>query len=450
MPRAGRPSTNADAGRTRRVRAARHRRLPPPRPRGRRSAPGASSRARLRAWHLPLTRTPPPARPRSSTSGCWPSWPRRSPWPRRRRGWRGCRRRSPGSSGPACASSAATSAGPPTRRRPGCAPCTLSDRAARRRARRHGAVGPGRRRPPVARGAALGRVGRGHEGRARRRRGERRARLRARPAEGGHRGRGRAAGRRRGRLGVPRRRDRAALPRRGALRALAARSRAGRPRGAPARPGWRPRAGPGSASCVATGRGRRRSARAASARPGIEVSAEAALGARIGRGSTTLYLRAETDGPAHDRRAGRAARRRARAGPSSRSTRATARARASSPSGSARAAPASTRSSRPSRGWTCASPPTARSPRGCCAIARRGRRRSPRTCARRSARRSARARWSAASTRSRTARARSSWPAALGAEVGVEAGYSKVDRRLVEASAWTAGSQERAREDCIA
>jgi hypothetical protein len=40
--------------------------------------------------------------------------------------------------------------------------------------------------------------------------------------------------------------------------------------------------------------------------------------------------------------------------------------------------------------------------------------------------------------------------ARVGAEVGVEAGYSKVDRRLVEASAWTAGSQERAREDCIA
>ena len=36
---------------------------------------------------------------------------------------------------------------------------------------------------------------------------ERRARLRARPAEGGHRGRGRPAGRGRGRLGVPRRRD---------------------------------------------------------------------------------------------------------------------------------------------------------------------------------------------------------------------------------------------------
>jgi len=40
--------------------------------------------------------------------------------------------------------------------------------------------------------------------------------------------------------------------------------------------------------------------------------------------------------------------------------------------------------------------------------------------------------------------------ARFGTEVGVEAGYSKVDRRLVEASAWTAGSQERAREDCIA
>jgi hypothetical protein len=38
----------------------------------------------------------------------------------------------------------------------------------------------------------------------------------------------------------------------------------------------------------------------------------------------------------------------------------------------------------------------------------------------------------------------------IGAEIGVEAGYAKVDRRLVEASAWTAGSPERAREDCIA
>ena len=39
--------------------------------------------------------------------------------------------------------------------------------------------------------------------------------------------------------------------------------------------------------------------------------------------------------------------------------------------------------------------------------------------------------------------------ARLGAEVGIEAGASKVDRRLVEASAWTAGSAERAREDCL-
>jgi hypothetical protein len=39
--------------------------------------------------------------------------------------------------------------------------------------------------------------------------------------------------------------------------------------------------------------------------------------------------------------------------------------------------------------------------------------------------------------------------ARFGAEIGVEAGLAKVDRRLVEASAWTAGSPERAREDCI-
>ena len=40
--------------------------------------------------------------------------------------------------------------------------------------------------------------------------------------------------------------------------------------------------------------------------------------------------------------------------------------------------------------------------------------------------------------------------ARAGAELGLEADYSKVDRRLVEASARTGGSQERAREDCIA
>lgn len=38
----------------------------------------------------------------------------------------------------------------------------------------------------------------------------------------------------------------------------------------------------------------------------------------------------------------------------------------------------------------------------------------------------------------------------LGVEMGLEAGYSKVDRRLVAAGAWTAGSRERAREDCLA
>ena len=38
----------------------------------------------------------------------------------------------------------------------------------------------------------------------------------------------------------------------------------------------------------------------------------------------------------------------------------------------------------------------------------------------------------------------------LGLELGLEAEYAKVDRRLVEASARTAGSQVRAREDCAA
>jgi len=38
--------------------------------------------------------------------------------------------------------------------------------------------------------------------------------------------------------------------------------------------------------------------------------------------------------------------------------------------------------------------------------------------------------------------------ARLGAELGVEVGRAKIDRRLVSASAWTGGSKERAREDC--
>ncbi len=37
----------------------------------------------------------------------------------------------------------------------------------------------------------------------------------------------------------------------------------------------------------------------------------------------------------------------------------------------------------------------------------------------------------------------------LGAELGIEGGRTKVDRRLVSASAWTAGSRERLREDCV-
>ena len=382
-------------------RAARGARLP--------TGGGEFPRARLQgACHLPLP-APPPARPRSSTSGCWPSWPPRSRWPRRRRGWRGCRREVAGVvrtgvcivGGDVCRASDAAAAG--------LRAVHAVGRAARRRAGGHGPVGPHRRRAPVARGAALGRsvavtkVARDDVGV------ERRARLRARAAEGGRRGRGRAAGRRRGRLGVPRRGERAALPRRGALRAL------GRDRALAGRVAL----GRGGAGRLGLGRARRRrdrrgrrGARAAPARPGIEVSAEAALGARIGRGSTTLYLRAETDGPAHDRRA----RRRCSTPGAARAGRRGVHAR---PLGPARARLPGQRARRPRargrRDRRAAGPARRRQPRGRRAaaappraVAAVGRRR---TCARRCARRSASAPWSAASTRSRTARARSSWPA---------------------------------------
>jgi hypothetical protein len=39
--------------------------------------------------------------------------------------------------------------------------------------------------------------------------------------------------------------------------------------------------------------------------------------------------------------------------------------------------------------------------------------------------------------------------ARLGEELGIEVDHVKVQRRLVSASAWTPGSQERVREDCV-
>jgi hypothetical protein len=39
--------------------------------------------------------------------------------------------------------------------------------------------------------------------------------------------------------------------------------------------------------------------------------------------------------------------------------------------------------------------------------------------------------------------------ARLGMELGVDLDKVKVQRRLVSASAWTPGSQERVREDCL-
>ncbi len=266
------------------------------RPPGPPRAEGANFRpARLRmAWHRPLhTRAPPPARARSSTSGCWRSWPPRFAVAAPAAGLAGV----PAQvarvvrtgvcivGGDVCRTSDAAAAG--------LAPCTLSDR------RRGGGLAVtilsvrigGDHQWLVARrsdgSVAVTKVARDDLGASGG------LGLRARPAEGGHRGRGRTQGRRRRRLGVPRRRDRAPLPGRRALRALgrdpalAGRLAIGRDRaghlglGGPRRGrhgrGRRPRSGgrpPGSRS--------RRSRRSAPASP---------------RGSTTLYLRAQTEGP---------------------------------------------------------------------------------------------------------------------------------------------------------
>ena len=411
--------------------------------------PGANFRGARRAsqgaWHLPLTRTPPPARARSSTSGCSPSWPRRSPWPRRRRGWRGCRRRSRARCAPACASSPATSAGRPTPRRPGSrrARCPSAGAAAGSRSRcsrSRSAASTG----SWSRARSDGSVG-VDQARARRAGGERRPRVRGRPAEAGRRGRGGPAGRRGRRLGVPGRGVGAALPRRGDGGPLARRRRwpvAWRSgEAALATSGW---AGLG---VLATGEdGRRLGGPAA----GIEVAAESAIGARIARGATTLYLRAETSGA----RTTGALAGLLRAGPAgpvvaeyTRDARRPARARlprhgagrARAPGRGDRRAARSARPGQPRRGGA-----------RCCATGRRGRRPSRATSAA-AIRHAVRAGTVERSVYAVDDGSRSLELAArLGAEVGIEAGYTKVDRRLVEASAWTAGSHERAREDCVA
>ena len=344
------------------------------------------------------------------------------------------------------ASSAATSAARRTRRRPGsrrarCRP------AARRRPRGHRAVGPASA-ATTSGSSRSGRTARSRSrwSRGRRARGERRrsgsssAPVKARlEGEVGLRvavGTG---------VGVRRRRDRAAVPRRHAMACRRAPG-AGRPPGAPARPGWPRRAGRAGARGAGEGGGAL-GGRAA----GIEVAAASAIGARIERGRTTLYLRAQTrarvrpaccGGCSTPAGAGRWS-------PSTRGTAAGPRELAFRGGGARRARAA--RSSRPSRGWTCACRPTAPSRRGCCATRRRGRRRRARPAGSGPPGGPRRHRGAQRLRGATTTRARSTSPARLGAELGIEGRLSKVDRRLARGRApGRAGSPERAREDCLA
>ena len=126
MPRAGANATSM-RGAARDRRPGSH----PPFPRARRSRdPGRvfGGAAPIGAWRLP---PPPPPRRRPGLARVRRagrrSWPPRSPWPRRRRGLAGVPARVAGACGPGCASSAATSAGPPDAAAAGLRPCTLSD-----------------------------------------------------------------------------------------------------------------------------------------------------------------------------------------------------------------------------------------------------------------------------------------------------------------------------------
>jgi hypothetical protein len=215
---------------------------------------------------------------------------------------------------------------------------------------------------------------------------------------------------------------------------------------------------------------------------GVEITAESALGARIARGSTTLYLRAEAAGPrstglldelldAGSRGPVVAEYTHDRSGPRELAFRvsATIRAGAAGRPGAAGQPSAAGRSS-------AAKPPGAAGRPGA------GEEQVVETVARLDLRVPANREVAA-----RLLRHRAPWPpsvaadlraairhtvrvgtversvytvedgsrslelaARVGAEVGIEADATKVDRRLVDASAWTAGSQERAREDCVA
>ncbi len=182
---------------------------------------------------------------------------------------------------------------------------------------------------------------------------------------------------------------------------------------------------------------------------GIEVSAESALGARIGRGSTTLYLRAETGGPRttgvldgvlDPGARGQVVAEYTRDGPAPREL----AFRVSAPG------------AREHEVVETVARLDLRDAGNRAVAARLLRHRAPWPPAVAADLRAAVLRAVRTGTVERSVYAVEDGSRSLelagrlGAEIGVEAGYSKVDRRLVEASAWTAGSQERAREDCIA
>ena len=182
---------------------------------------------------------------------------------------------------------------------------------------------------------------------------------------------------------------------------------------------------------------------------GIEVAADSALGARIARGSTTLYLRAETDGlhttgalgdllDAGPRGPVVAEYTRDRSGPRELAFRVSARgARANEVVETVARLDLRVHSNR-------------------AVAARLLRHRAPWPPSVAADLRAAVAQAVRSGTVERSVFAVEDGSRSLelagrlGAEVGIEAGYTKVDRRLLEASARTAGSQPRAREDCVA
>jgi hypothetical protein len=189
---------------------------------------------------------------------------------------------------------------------------------------------------------------------------------------------------------------------------------------------------------------------------GIEVSAESALGARIARGSTTLYLRAETGGArttgvldglldVGHRGPVVAEYTRDRSGPRELAFRV-----------SARAAHEGARGERENRVVETVARLDLRIPSNRAVAARLLRHRAPWPPSVAADLRAAVAHAVRFGTVERSVFAVEDGSRSLevagrfGAEVGVEGGYAKVDRRLLEATARTAGSQERAREDCLA